>query len=32
LHQMCVGCHKEVKANSAYSAVPVACWRCHIRK
>ena len=32
LHDMCVGCHKELKANSSYSKVPVACWGCHIRK
>jgi hypothetical protein len=32
LHQMCVECHKEIKANSSYSGVPVACWRCHVRE
>ena len=32
LHEMCVDCHKEVKANHLYSKVPVACWRCHVRK
>ena len=32
LHDMCVGCHKELKANGSYSKVPVACWGCHIRK
>jgi len=32
LHDMCVGCHKELKVNDSYSRVPVACWRCHIRK
>jgi predicted RNA-binding Zn-ribbon protein involved in translation (DUF1610 family) len=32
LHDTCVGCHKEIKANNSNSAVPVACWRCHIRK
>ena len=31
LHDMCVECHKEVKANDSYSKVPVSCWRCHIR-
>ena len=31
LHQMCVECHKEIKANNSYSTVPVACWRCHKR-
>ena len=31
LHQMCVECHKEIKANNSYSTVPVACWRCHHR-
>jgi len=32
LHDMCVGCHKELKAYDPYSRVPVACWGCHIRK
>jgi len=32
LHDMCVGCHKELKAYDPYSKVPVACWRCHVRK
>ena len=32
LHQMCIECHKEVKANNSYSTVPVACWRCHNRE
>ena len=32
LHDMCIGCHKEVKANNSYSKVPVSCWRCHIRE
>jgi predicted RNA-binding Zn-ribbon protein involved in translation (DUF1610 family) len=32
LHEMCVDCHKEIKANHLYSKVPVACWRCHVRK
>ena len=32
LHDMCVECHKEIKANNPYAKVPVACWRCHVRK
>jgi hypothetical protein len=32
LHKICVECHKEVKASTSYSTVPVACWRCHIRE
>ena len=32
LHDMCVGCHKELKAHDPYSGVPVACWRCHVRE
>lgn len=32
LHDMCVECHKEVKANDSYSKVPVSCWRCHVRE
>jgi len=31
LHDMCIGCHKEVKANNPYSRMPVSCWRCHTR-
>jgi hypothetical protein len=31
LHDMCVRCHKEIKANNPYLKVPVSCWRCHIR-
>ena len=32
LHDMCVGCHKELKTYDPYSRAPVACWRCHVRK
>jgi predicted RNA-binding Zn-ribbon protein involved in translation (DUF1610 family) len=32
LHNMCINCHKEIKINNRYFKVPVACWRCHIRK
>jgi endogenous inhibitor of DNA gyrase (YacG/DUF329 family) len=32
LHQMCVECHKEIKANNSSPTVPVACWRCHNRE
>ena len=32
LHDMCIECHKEIKANDSYANIPVACWRCHVRK
>jgi len=34
LHNMCIDCHKKIKANNrnVKVKVPVACWRCHIRK
>lgn len=32
LHDMCVDCHKEIKANNPGVKVPLACWRCHIRE
>jgi hypothetical protein len=32
IHDMCVDCHKEIKANNPQVKVPLACWRCHIRK
>ena len=32
LHDMCIECHQEIKANNLHSKVPLACWQCHIRK
>jgi hypothetical protein len=32
LHDMCIDCHKEIKTNNPHVRVPLACWRCHIRK
>ena len=32
LHGMCIDCHKEVKEHNPDLRVPLACWRCHIRK
>jgi len=31
-HDQCINCHKEVKKYNGNAKVPVACWRCHIRK
>jgi len=32
LHDMCIDCHKAIKTNNPHVRVPLACWRCHIRK
>jgi hypothetical protein len=33
LHDQCINCHKEIKANNRFAVTPpVACWKCHVRK
>ena len=32
LHDMCIDCHKQIKTSNPHVGLPVACWRCHIRK